>query len=55
MGPLPSKTAVNPVFAPFGDLRRRNSEEIVEAVERGAVLPAFEPTSWTRLRFRLWS
>jgi hypothetical protein len=44
-------------YAPLGEMRQRDSDEAVEDVERGGALAAvagFEPTSWTRVRFRLW-
>jgi hypothetical protein len=43
--------------AALSDLRRRESEESFGDVERGGVrasVAAFEPTTWTRVRFRLW-
>ncbi len=43
--------------AALAELRRRASEEALEDVESGGALAsvaAFEPTTWTRVRFRLW-
>ena len=47
-------------IAPYADLRelrRRASEEALRDVESGGALASvagFEPTTWTRVRFRLW-
>lgn len=49
---------VTAAHSPLGELRKRESEEVFHDVEeRGALasISAFEPTSWTRLRFRLWA
>ena len=43
--------------AALGELRKRDSDEAFEDVARNGALAsvaAFEPTTWTRLRFRLW-
>jgi hypothetical protein len=43
--------------AALSELRKRDSEETGLDVENGGALAsvaAFEPTSWTRVRFRLW-
>jgi uncharacterized protein DUF4865 len=43
--------------AALGELRKRESADAVDDVERGGALAsvaAFEPTTWTRVRFRLW-
>ncbi|MEK1854201.1 MAG: DUF4865 family protein [Phyllobacterium sp.] len=43
--------------SPLGELRKRESEEAINDVEKGGALAsvsAFEPTSWTRIRFQLW-
>jgi hypothetical protein len=43
--------------APLAELRERDSEVVRQAVESGGALAAvagFEPTGWTRVRFRLW-
>ena len=43
--------------AALGEWRRRDSEAAQEAVASGgalAAVAAFEPTQWTRVRFRLW-
>jgi hypothetical protein len=42
--------------ADLGDLRRRESAEADADVAAGALasVVAFEPTTWTRVRFRLW-
>jgi hypothetical protein len=43
--------------APLSEWRRRESEATQEAVASGGALAAvagFEPTTWTRVRFRLW-
>lgn len=45
-------------YAPLADIRRRESEDAVTDVERRGALAsvsAFEPTTWTRVRFKLWS
>jgi hypothetical protein len=45
-------------YAPLGDLRERESEQARRDVEQGGALASvagFEPTSWTRVRFRLWA
>jgi hypothetical protein len=41
----------------LSELRKRESQEAGEDVESGgalAAVAAFEPTTWTRVRFRLW-
>lgn len=45
-----------PPHAPLAELRQRDSEDAEGDVERGALasVAAFEPTTWTRVRFRLW-
>jgi hypothetical protein len=43
--------------AALGELRKRESADAVDDIERGGALAsvaAFEPTTWTRVRFRLW-
>jgi hypothetical protein len=47
--------AIGP-HADLGELRRRESEETAADVAAGALasVAAFEPTTWTRVRFRLW-
>ncbi|WP_158817087.1 DUF4865 family protein [Methylocapsa sp. S129] len=43
--------------AALDELRPRESDEAFDDVERGGALAsvaAFEPTTWTRVRFRLW-
>jgi hypothetical protein len=42
--------------ADLGDLRRRESDEADADVAAGALasVAAFEPTTWTRVRFKLW-
>ena len=43
--------------AALGELRKRESADAIEDVARGGALAsvaAFEPTTWTRVRFRLW-
>jgi Domain of unknown function (DUF4865) len=42
--------------ADLGGLRHRESEEADNEVRAGALVSAiaFEPTTWTRVRFRLW-
>jgi len=43
-------------YAPLAEIRRRESEDAASEVARGEALAsvtAFEPTSWTRVRFRL--
>jgi hypothetical protein len=45
------------VYEPLDELRKRESEAVTEDIEAGNVLAAvtaFEPTGWTRVRFRLW-
>jgi hypothetical protein len=47
-----------PPHAALGELRRRESDEARKDVENGGALAsvaAFEPTTWTRVRFRLWA
>jgi hypothetical protein len=46
-----------PRYAPLGDLRRHESEETTKDVQGGALasIAGFEPTTWTRVRFRLWA
>jgi hypothetical protein len=49
-------SAIEP-HAPLGELRRREDEATIAAVETGGALAAvagFDPTGWTRVRFRLW-
>ncbi|MEZ2127950.1 MULTISPECIES: DUF4865 family protein [unclassified Sinorhizobium] len=44
-------------YAPLADIRRRESEDAITDVERYSALASvsgFEPTTWTRVRFRLW-
>jgi hypothetical protein len=43
-------------YAPLADLRRRESDDAAADVAGGvlASVSAFEPTTWTRVRFRLW-
>jgi hypothetical protein len=43
-------------YAPLADLRRRESDDAAADVAKGALgsVAAFEPTAWTRVRFRLW-
>jgi hypothetical protein len=43
-------------YAPLADLRRRESDDAAADVAKGALasVAAFEPTTWTRVRFRLW-
>ncbi|MCV9946804.1 MULTISPECIES: DUF4865 family protein [Rhizobium] len=44
-------------YAPLADIRRTESAEATAAVATGAALASvsgFEPTTWTRVRFRLW-
>ena len=43
-------------YAPLADLRRRESDDVAADVAKGALasVAAFEPTTWTRVRFRLW-
>lgn len=41
----------------LAELRKHDSEEAFNDVEKGdalASISAFEPTNWTRIRFRLW-
>ncbi len=43
--------------AALGELRKRESADAVDDVESGGALAsvaAFEPTTWTRVRFQLW-
>ncbi len=49
--------AIEP-HADLAALRRRESEAAAQAIETGGALAAvagFEPTQWTRVRFRLWA
>jgi hypothetical protein len=43
-------------YAPLADLRRRESDDAAADVAKGALasVAAFEPPTWTRVRFRLW-
>lgn len=44
-------------YAPLADIRRAESTEATADVAIGGALASvsgFEPTSWTRMRFRLW-
>lgn len=44
-------------FAPLDEIRRQVGEEVIEAVGNGNVLASvvgFDPTAWTRVRFKLW-
>jgi hypothetical protein len=44
-------------YEPLDELRKRESEAVAVDVEAGSALAsvaAFEPTSWSRVRFRLW-
>ncbi len=45
-----------PAHASLADIRARESDDTTRDVESGAVasVAAFDPTLWTRLRFRLW-
>jgi hypothetical protein len=48
---------VTAAHASLAQLRKRESEEAFYDVEKGGALAsisAFEPTSWTRIRFQLW-
>jgi hypothetical protein len=48
---------VTAAHSPLGELRKRESEDAFNDVEKGGALAsisAFEPTSWTRIRFQLW-
>ncbi|MGO4574153.1 DUF4865 family protein [Microvirga sp. 2TAF3] len=43
--------------APLGEIRRRDSDEARDMVRGGEALASvagFEPTTWSRVRFRLW-
>ena len=44
-----------PPHAPLGELRQRESDETAKDVKAGALasVAGFEPTTWTRVRFRL--
>lgn len=45
-------------YASLEDLRKRESDEAIADVERDGALGsivAFEPTTWTRVRLRLWA
>jgi hypothetical protein len=47
-----------PPYAALADLRERESEAASRDVEQGGALASvagFEPTGWTRVRFRLWA
>jgi len=47
-----------PEHVSLADLRRRDGDEALAEAGRGGVLAsvaAFEPTTWTRVRFRLWA
>lgn len=44
-------------YAPLADIRRAESTEAEADLAMGGALASvsgFEPTSWTRVRFRLW-
>jgi hypothetical protein len=43
-------------FAPLAALKAGEGEAVSGAIERGALaaVAGFEPTTWTRVRFRLW-
>jgi len=43
-------------YAPLDALEARENEAADETIDRGALaaVAGFEPTSWTRVRFRLW-
>ncbi|PZM10306.1 DUF4865 family protein [Rhizobium tubonense] len=44
-------------YDPLDEMRKRESEAVAQDVQAGGALAsvaAFEPTSWTRVRFRLW-
>lgn len=44
-------------YAPLADIRRGESEDAITEVERRGALASisgFEPTTWTRVRFKLW-
>jgi len=45
-----------PAHAPLADIRKRESDDTTRDVESGAVasVAGFDPTHWTRVRFRLW-
>lgn len=46
-----------PPFANLETLRKRESEAALNDIDNGGILGsvvAFEPTTWTRVRFRLW-
>jgi hypothetical protein len=48
---------VTPPFTALDELRRRESDAALEDVQKRdalASVAAFEPTTWTRVRFRLW-
>lgn len=43
--------------AQLDEIRKRESDEAQDAVDRGGALAAvvgFDPTAWTRVRFRIW-
>jgi hypothetical protein len=45
------------VYEPLDKLRKRETEAVAADVEAGGALASvvgFEPTGWTRVRFRLW-
>ncbi|WP_454851588.1 DUF4865 family protein [Rhizobium binxianense] len=44
-------------YSPLAELRQRESDEVMDDIASGGALAsvsAFEPTNWTRVRFRLW-
>jgi hypothetical protein len=48
---------VTAAHSSLAELRKRESEEAFNDVEKGGALAsisAFEPSSWTRIRFQLW-
>ncbi|AIF46650.1 DUF4865 family protein [Dyella japonica] len=46
-----------PPYAPLDALRQEQHAQLQRDVERGALaaISAFEPTTWTRVNFRLWN
>jgi len=48
---------MTPPYASLSELRKRESESAIADVESGGAvgsIAAFEPTTWSRVRFRLW-
>jgi hypothetical protein len=43
-------------YAPLTEIRKRESDEVKADSNQGALasVAGFEPTSWTRIRFKLW-